>query len=309
MTSNKNVGKSKWKRAKPFLIAIWSVLNPITIFIIIIIYIIIDGAYVGRVSSQIKKELDPLCQGSQCAYYDNERSSIWLPAVSKDFSLDSLFFYQMQSYSCDDFLLYGDNYYFLVFRKLDNGVKEYFIGSTNIYLEDFRIITSLGTSASRSNVRFSSGYDNIGYFLVNHQYYTFDYSNHLLKNVDENSKEANIATLFNDDYMKAFNVQKGELKKDSDCFLYSYFEVDYEFDSYIVDEKVFSLINKYKFKPYYHVSYPSGLTSFVFYANSGPIGLSDCLIIHYNRSINEILGYQAFHRVAKSFHLYPKLNF
>ena len=65
-----------------------------------------------------------------------------------------------------------------------------------------------------------------------------------------------------------------------------------------------------KFKPYYHLSYSTNISTIVYYGYPDPWGgWADCLLIDFDRESNKALKYQLFNFVDRgNFKLYPLIH-
>lgn len=312
MDNNSIIKKNKWKKMLPFWIAIWSIFNLLLLFLCVFaVSETIKNNKASLNSEQIKNELDPLCDGDFCVYHDIEKNYYHFPSLSESLYDKSSFDVGEDSYLLYNFLMYNDRYYyFLVEETKGYREWEYHIARTNLRLDNFELIKSIGLGI-RGKVSSRSGFDNVFYFRIKDEYYTFDALTSSLIEVDSDSREAKINELSNSDYIKTFGIELSKCSTDkSGFYIFSYNGELFSIDENIIDIDILKIIKKYKFEPYYHQSYSDGFSSIIFYTNSGSWDSSDCLIINYNRDNNIAIGYQTFHKVDKyNFAIYPKISY
>ena len=302
--------KTKWQRTRAFWIPFWSIFNPIT-FLIIFIVVVTCTAMADtpnhKNSQRIAREkLVPLCIDNGYVYDNIEGSSLQMNYSEYHFEDDLAKTIDTNGHGTfDGLLLYTDDYYF--FLSSTSGWNcDYFILKSNHNFSNIEVVDVVGNDIGCIR----EGYGTHIYYKSNKKYYDLDVTNGNKTELDSSSPEISFIEAGDEEYKKSLGIEFGECKRKDNTIVFSYFDKPYSLDENLIDSTIYRYMKEAKFKPYYHLSYSTNITTIVYYGYPDPWGgWADCLAIDFDRETNDVLKYQLFNYVDRvNFELYPLIQ-
>ena len=264
-----------------------------------------------RDESRIIDEYSSWCTGKRYIYYDLDTELLNI-SPNKTFmnyskiiknSFDDVYSFKKSW----PFLYKGDCIYFSGLEKTNDANERYCIYKTYESFSEIKRIATIGITDNASDIKCSYGFENYGYFKVNSEYIVFNFDNETIKKVDSLDEEKVLNG--EDKYLELLRIERSKCKttKDGVCEFY-YGEELSTFDENYIDVNYLNAMKKYSFKISWQISFPSGLTTFVYRRN---VWLSDCVLVSYNRNTHSVIDYQLFTGVSGALelsHLYPDID-
>lgn len=305
-----NVKRNKWRKMWPFWVAIWILFNPISILVLSVGLLTHQAETVTQRNNKINELFKEFCDGDEYVfYYTDNFFSFYnykigffethdLP-YSIESNLDNIRYY------FDDLLLYTEsNYFFLVTSETKNSFI-HSIAKTDLFFNNFEVVVTIGETTKLIDIKYQQcGLDNVCYFKLDETYYSFDFKDLSLKEIESNSREAAYFKMTRESFYESQGIVADNCNEENGAYCFSYNENEYQLDSSTINKNILSLLQEYKYFPKYHQSYPSGETSILFFQKyvfwDAPLGgyHPNCLIISFNRETDNIISYQAFANVV-----------
>ncbi|MBO6261378.1 MAG: hypothetical protein J6N95_02075 [Bacilli bacterium] len=319
MTGNNGIKKRKKKYLSLILITAILFFVNISLPLAAVFYAVFSMTNQTKNQKTIINECSFLCKGNSFAYYNLQinhlhlnseidyKKSVFENFAKRTFS-DVLRF---DVYDC--FLATDSAIYLLATESYKGNFKKTCLYSTDYYLSQLDRLCVLKEYNGSQTIDASFGFDNNGYFRIGDSYYHYSFDTLSFKEIPASSKNTN--KVFFESYLSSLLIETGEFKYKQTCVEHFYDKQAYIFDERnIIDINLINLLKKYHFSPSGYYSFPSGITSIVYYGNRDRLtGIGDSIIISYDRCTNTFLESQLFTSVSvnyfKKSRLLPKIVF
>ena len=285
--------KTKWQRTRAFWIPFWCIFNPVSIFIIFLlvaaICVTIDTPNFKSSQKIVRENLAPLCTDSGYVYDNFEGSSIHMNYTEYHYESDlEKTIYTNGNGTFDRFLLYTDDYYF--FLSSTSGWNcDYFIMKSNHNFSNIEVVDVVGNDIGCIR----RGYGTHIYYKSNKKYFDLDITNGNKVELDSSRPEISFIEAGDEEYEKSLGIEFGDCKRKDNTITFSYFDKPYSLDENLINSTIYGYMKEAKFKPYYHLSYSTSITTIVYYGYPDPLGgWADCLVIDFDRETNDVLKFQ-----------------
>ena len=302
--------KTKWQRTRAFWIPFWCIFNPVSIFIIFLlvaaICVTIDTPNFKSSQKIVRENLAPLCTDSGYVYDNFEGSSIHMNYTEYHYESDlEKTIYTNGHGTFYSLLLYTDDYYFFL-SSTSGWNRDYFILKSDHNFSNIEVVDVVGNDIGCIR----EGYGTHIYYKSNKKYYDLDVTNGNKTELDSSSPEILFIEAGDEEYEKSLGIEFGDCKRKDNTITFSYFDKPYSLDENLIDSTIYGYMKEAKFKPYYHLSYSTNITTIVYYGYPDPLGgWADCLVIDFDRETNDVLKFQMFNSVDRTnFRLFPLIH-
>lgn len=273
-------------------------------------------AYVSKISEEqgeeIRQKFQFLCKGKSYLYSDfayqrinigNESSCKKNYLAQKVSNIES----NVKHVSISSSFLYTDeNIYFVANEELNNNHNRLaiFKMSTGLFTNVNKVVDLFYMDNPTSkDYDWSFGYDNMGYFRYKDSYISYNFKTFIVDEFYQDDKRTNLCVPRT--YRLSLGVEKSKCIYKNHVCTYTYNGENYAFkESDYIDESLLNEIHNYNFKPNWHISFPNGITSLVYYC------YEQCVVVTYNRNEQTLKECQYFHDVADdtSSYLFPLVD-
>lgn len=300
----------KKKRFLKIIISVASV--QIISFAALLAYSFVSIINPEKVRKRIVEELAPYCTSNGYLYFDYDSWTI------KDGPFDAFNDFRFATRRAfsdvvdfrrhSPFLYTKDYIYYCGIEKTNENKEKACIYKANYDFSSISRVKIIKESERLNTLKASFGFDNYGYFYSDGEYFTFDFTNEKLTAIYDDDKKKLVDT---GEYLRELSIEETKCKKSKNICSFSYNNEIFTFDESNIDKTILSLLSKYKFKPSWQISFPSGLSSIVYYGNEGYFSSADCIVITINRNLDIVCDYQLFTSVTTIMdyaYLFPQIE-
>ena len=287
--------------------------------VLVVLPFILNYANVLYESKRVREVFSNWCYKSNYIYYDGNNLIVdnkicydltWLrSSISKAENVDYSY-----TYAYKNFLILDDNIFFLGYITNKKETRnEYSLFKTDLGLKSAEKVISIYQSdhwLSKEEFYYAFGFDQRGFFRFESHYFSYDFLNGELNEMDSNDEKTKLCVF--DNYLESLEIEVSDCDYQEDTCTFSYLNNDFCFCENSIKKECLDKLRKYKYRPAWCLSFPNGTTSILYYTKGHIfVDASSCALISYNRDTNEVIYCQCFDDVSKSVDesmIFPKVS-